>query len=84
MVVDVIQVCRVMSEKLWVLCYEEGFYELVEGEQICLEGGGCDYVVGLCLDFLELVIKFDFLEFERRNGQGVVSYYMLFFLSCCV
>ena len=31
MVVDTIQACKVMSEKMWVSCWE-GFHEPAEGE----------------------------------------------------
>jgi len=32
MVLDAIQACKVVSEMLWVSCYEEGFHEPAEGE----------------------------------------------------
>lgn len=84
MVVDTIQACMAMSEKMWVSCYEEGFHEPAEGEWIHLEGDECDHVVGPRLDFLEQVttlVCLDFLELKRKGDETAVNFQSSFFLS---
>lgn len=67
---------------------KEGFFELVEEMKICLEGGGCVYVVDwLCLCFLELMIiliDLYFLVFEIWESEIVMKFYVFEFLSYLV
>ena len=84
MVVDTIQACMAMSEKMWESCYEEGFHEPVEEEWIHLEGDGCDHVVGPRLDLLEQVttlVYLDFLELKRKGDGTAVNFQSPSFLS---